>query len=75
MPELPRHAVRKVFKAWGVENVLCNLLRHSLPIPTEGIRGYCLEDIKKCFGERAISILEMFSVGCFCGSEMTTGLL
>lgn len=75
MPEHLRHAVRKEFKAWGVENVICKLLRHSLPIPTEGIRGYYLEDIKKCFGERAISILEMFSGGGFCGSEMTMGLL
>lgn len=64
MPESPRQVVRKEFKAWGEKHVTCNLLRHSLPIPTERIRSYHLEDSKKCFGKRAISIPEMFNGSC-----------
>lgn len=76
MPELSRHAVRKEFKAWGKENVIFNLLRHSLLLPTEITRGYYLEDIKKCFDETAINIFEMFTGGCLlcngvdCGNDV-----
>lgn len=63
------------FRAWRVENVIFNLLRDFCPIPMEEIRGYYLGNIRKCFGERAVSSLEMFSGGCLSGLGTTVGIL
>lgn len=65
MLEFFRQVVRKEFKVWGEKYVICNLLRYFFFILIERIRSYYLEDSKKCFGKRVISIFEMFNGSCF----------
>lgn len=74
MPELLRYAAKKEFEAWRVENVICHLLQHSLPIPRERIRDCYPGDINALVKE-LYSYLKCSVVAVFHGPEMIEGML